>query len=176
MIYIDSSALVKRYVAEPGSESIDRLLAEHPYAATSRLAYPEILSALNRKRILGEFSSRVFGDLLKAFESDWGKLFVLELDDSLLPTIRQTIRKHSIRGADAVHLASAMWLRSTLKEDVIFACSDRKLLDAARGERLVAFEPVGKTLFDYRGAVPNLGLTIDELRKKAIAHVVKRHE
>jgi len=142
MIYLDSSALVKRYADEPGSEAIDRLLSDHPYASTSRLAYPEILSALNRKRISGDFSSRVFGDLVKAFESDWRKLFVLELDDSLLPIMKQAIRKHAIRGADSIHLASAMWLRSTLKEDVIFACSDRKLLDAARGERLVAFEPV----------------------------------
>ena len=50
MIYLDSSALVKRYVLEPGSDAMDRLLADHPYAATSRLAYPEILSALNRKQ------------------------------------------------------------------------------------------------------------------------------
>ena len=142
MIYLDSSALVKRYVAEPGSEAIDRLLAEHPYAATSRLAYPEILSALNRKRSTREISTRVFDDIANAFESDWRKLFILELDDVLVPIIRKSIRKHSIRGADAVHLASAMWLRSTLKEDVIFACSDSKLLDAAHGERLVAFDPV----------------------------------
>ena len=141
MIYADSSALVKRYVSEPGSEAMDRLLMEHPYTATSRLTYPEVLSALNRKRASKELSSRTFGNLVNAFEADWGKIFVLELDDSLLPVMKEMIRKHTIRGADSVHLASAMWLRSTLKEDVIFACSDRKLLDAARGERLVPFEP-----------------------------------
>lgn len=141
MIYLDSSALVKRYVAEEGSDAIDRLLADHPYTATSRLAYPEILSALNRKHRAREFSARVLGGLIAAFESDWGKLFILEFDGELLPIIKQAIRKHAIRGADAVHLASAMWLRSVLKEDVIFACADAKLLDAARAERLLAFDP-----------------------------------
>jgi predicted nucleic acid-binding protein len=141
MIYLDSSALVKRYVAEPGSDAIDRLLADHPHAATSRLAYPEILSALNRKQQAKEISTGVLGSLVKAFESDWKKLFVLEFDDELLPVIKKAIRKHAIRGADSVHLASAMWLRSVLKEDVVFACSDAKLLDAARVERLVAFRP-----------------------------------
>jgi hypothetical protein len=34
-----------------------------------------------------------------------------------------------------------MWLRSVLKEDVVFACADEKLLDAARAERLLAFDP-----------------------------------
>jgi len=141
MIYLDSSALVKRYVAEDGSDAIDRLLADHPYTATSRLAYPEILSVLNRKHRAREFSVRVLGELIAGFESDWGKLFILEFDGELLPIIKQAIRKHAIRGADAVHLASAMWLRSVLKEDVIFACADAKLLHAARAERLLAFDP-----------------------------------
>jgi predicted nucleic acid-binding protein len=141
VIYLDSSALVKRYVAESGSDAMDRLLADHPYAATSRLAYPEILSALNRKQRAREFSTRILGELVKAFESDWGRLFILEFDDELLPIIRKTVHRYAIRGADAVHLSSAMWLRSVLKEDVVFACADARLLDAARSERLVAFHP-----------------------------------
>lgn len=141
MIYLDSSALVKRYVEETGSDSVDRLLAEQPFAATSRLTYPEILSALTRKHRAREISKGVFGKLAAAFESDWGKLFVLEFDEELLPVVRKVILKHAIRGADSVHLASAMWLRSALREDVVFACADRKLLDAARVERLVPFRP-----------------------------------
>jgi len=141
LIYLDSSALVKRYVEEDGSGAVDRLLADHPYAATSRLTYPEILSALHRKHRAKEISVRVLGTLVEAFESDWGKLFVLEFDEDLLPIVKQSIRKHAVRGADAVHLASGIWLRSVLKEDVIFACADAKLLDAARAERLVAFDP-----------------------------------
>lgn len=141
MIYLDSSALVKRYVAEDGSDAIDRLLADHPYAATSRLAYPEILSALYRKHRAREFSAGILGELIAAFESDWEKLFILEFDEDLLPIVKPAIRKHAIRGADAVHLASGMWLRSILKEDVVFACADAKLLDAARAEKLLAFDP-----------------------------------
>ena len=53
----------------------------------------------------------------------------------------RAIRRHAVLGADSVHLATAMWLRSELKEDVIFACSDANLLEAARKERLVAFDP-----------------------------------
>jgi len=141
MIYLDSSELVKRYVEEDGSDAIDRLLVDHPYAATSRLAYPEILSALNRMHRSREFSAGVLDKTIAAFETDWGKLFILEFDEELLPIIKQSIRKHAIRGADAVHLASATWLRSVLKEDVIFACADAKLLGAASAERLLAFDP-----------------------------------
>jgi predicted nucleic acid-binding protein len=141
MIYLDSSALVKRYIDEPGSAAVDRLLAGHPYAATSRLAYPEILSALHRKHKAGDFPARVLGDLVKAFESDWNRLFVLEFPDELLPAVKQVIRRHAVRGADSVHLVTALWLRSELKEDLMFACADAKLLAAARKERLIPFDP-----------------------------------
>ena len=50
MIYLDKQRACCNDIVEDGSDAIDRLLADHPYAATSRLAYPEILSALNRKR------------------------------------------------------------------------------------------------------------------------------
>lgn len=144
MIYIDSSALVKRYVDEPGSGAMDRLLAEHRHAAISRLGFAEILSALNRKRGMKEISGRMLGKLVAAFESDWAKLFVLEIDEELLPVVKKGILEHSLRGADAIHLASAMWLRSALKEDVVFACADAKLLAAAQRERLIAFDPAGE--------------------------------
>ncbi|MEW6719980.1 MAG: type II toxin-antitoxin system VapC family toxin [Thermodesulfobacteriota bacterium] len=143
MIYLESSALVKRYVEEPGSDAVDRLLAEHRHAAISRLGYPEILSALNRKRGMKELSARALGKLIAAFEADWAKLFVLEFDEELLPGIKDAILRHSLRGADAVHLVTAMWLRSVLKEDVVFACADAKLLAAAQRERLIAFDPGG---------------------------------
>ncbi len=142
MIYLDSSALVKRYVDEPGSDAVDRLLAEHRYAATSRLAYPEVLSALRRKHAARDFPTRVLTRLIAAFESDWGKLFVLEFEEELLPAVKHAILNHGVKGADAVHLASATWLRSVLKEDVVFACADAKLLAAAKAERLIPFEPL----------------------------------
>jgi predicted nucleic acid-binding protein len=129
LIYLDSSALVKRYIEEDGSGAVDRLLADHPFAATSRLAYPEILSALNRKHRAKEISARVLAGL------------IAEFDEELLPIVKRSIRKHAIRGADAVHLASGIRLRSALKEDVVFACADAKLLDAARAERLLAVDP-----------------------------------
>jgi hypothetical protein len=64
-----------------------------------RLAYPEILSALNRKQKSRGFSTPILGVLIMVFEPD-GK-----------------------------------------KEDVVFACADAGLLDAARAERLVAYDP-----------------------------------
>ena len=34
----------------------------------------------------------------------------------------------------------------------------------------------GKTIFDYAGALPNTGLSIDELRERAIEETLKDHD
>jgi len=49
---------------------------------------------------------------------------------------RDLLRKHPLKGFDAIHLASAIRLRTALAEDMMFAAADTRLLDAARGERL----------------------------------------
>lgn len=48
MIYFDSSALVKRYIEEDGSDKVNALLKEGSFAVVSMLAYPEILAAITR--------------------------------------------------------------------------------------------------------------------------------
>ena len=50
MIYFDSSALVKKYVQEAGSEKVFDLIARAGMPVTAKLAYPEILAGLGRKR------------------------------------------------------------------------------------------------------------------------------
>ncbi len=49
MIFIDSSALVKRYLREKGSERVQKTLCSENLLAVSKLAYPEVLSAFMRK-------------------------------------------------------------------------------------------------------------------------------
>ena len=54
MIYFDSSALVKRYLKEKGTDVVQSLTAREELVATSKFSYPEILSAFMRKRREGE--------------------------------------------------------------------------------------------------------------------------
>ncbi len=61
----------------------------------------------------------------------------LDLDDVLM-LARDLIRRHPLRGFDAIHLASASALRTMLAEDFAFAAADTRLLEAARAERFRA--------------------------------------
>ena len=71
MIYVDTSALVKRYVSEEGSERVDSLLTQSAVAATSRLTYVEMLSAITRRHRAADVSMADLASVKKQFKADW---------------------------------------------------------------------------------------------------------
>ncbi len=141
MIYFDSSALVKNYVLEDGSSMVAKLLLENSDNATSKLTYAEMLSALVRRTRSGDLSLQKMREVIHRFESDWNRLLIVDLHNDLLPVIKKAIENHQLKAADSIHLASAMWLKTSLKEAIVFASSDLTLLKAARAERLSPINP-----------------------------------
>jgi predicted nucleic acid-binding protein len=143
MIYFDSSALVKRYLKEKGTDVVQSLTIRDEFIATSKLAYPELLSAFMRKRRAGELGEEPLESVLNRLESDWPELFIIEIHDELLPFVRSLVRKYPLKGADSIHLASALWLERMTKAEVTFVASDIDLLDAATNENLKILNPQG---------------------------------
>lgn len=141
MIYADSSALVKRYVKEAGSARLVETLSISDVIATSKLAFPELLSAFTRKRRSRELSEKSFRAAVRRLEEDWKDLLVVDLHDDLLPLIKSLVMKYALKGADSVHLSSALWLSESSGMSVVFSASDAQLLKAARAERLEIFNP-----------------------------------
>jgi len=141
MIYFDSSAMVKRYLDEEGSYTVNKMLDEASVAATSILTYPEIVSAFIRKQRMREISKDTYAKISSALESEWSYFFVIQFSDQLYPAIRRIIEKHGLKAADSIHLASALWLKHSVKENVSFVSSDTSLLKAAGMEKLSAVNP-----------------------------------
>jgi predicted nucleic acid-binding protein len=144
MNYFDSSALVKRYVEETGTNSVKSILSTGEEIATSKLTYPEILSALMRKNRAGEIAKKLLQDIVARFERDWYHILVLEFHNELLQIVKFLIEKHPIKAADAVHLSSALWLKLSSKIDVTFVASDLNLLKAAQAEKLQIINPLNE--------------------------------
>lgn len=140
-MYIDSSALVKRYLRESGSDRAQAIVADADVIATSKLAYPELLSAFMRKHREGEIKKRTLRTILEMLDRDWESILVIEFHDELLPIIRPLITQHALKGADSIHLASAIWLARASKVSVTFVASDMNLLEAARLEDLPVINP-----------------------------------
>jgi uncharacterized protein len=135
MRYFDASALVKRYVREPGSLKVRRLLSAG-VSATSRLSAVEIASALTRRAREGAFTNAERDRAITALERDLSSLLVVELTPEVVQRAQALLRRSPLRAGDAVQLASGLYLRVELDEPVTFVAYDERLIDAARREGL----------------------------------------
>jgi predicted nucleic acid-binding protein len=153
VLYLDSSALAKKYIREKGSEAIQQKITAQTgaeaIAFTSVLTYAEILAAFTRRAKEGTLSSREVRRARQDFETDWAVgLAPLTLDSSVLLLVRDVLLHFSLKGSDAIHLASALWLRDAARtgtsgraSKLIFATSDTRLGNAAVDRNLEVFNP-----------------------------------
>ena len=153
MLYLDSSALAKKYIREKGSEAIEQKITAQTGAEaipfTSVLTYAEILSVFARRAKEGTLSAREVTRARREFEADWAVgLAPLALDSSVLLLVRDILLHFSLKGSDAIHLASALWLRDAARtgtsgraSQLIFATSDTRLGKAAVDRSLETFNP-----------------------------------
>jgi predicted nucleic acid-binding protein len=136
MNYLDTSALIKRFVAEKGSPLVQILVTRKGPIATAKIAYAEVYAGLTRKLREGHLSDARYTLTCRQFEADWQTYIRVELRDDTLFLARDLIRRHPLKGFDAVHLASAISLKNALGEDITFAAADERLLRAAEAEDL----------------------------------------
>lgn len=127
-LYLDTSAWVKLYVAEPGSVAVRTAVEEAELVGSHLVAYVELRAALGRKRRLREVSMAA----MEAAEADWQRLHRLPLDYALVQRAGALTDHHALRGFDAIHLAAAESLQQALRVLIRFACFDMQLTAAAR--------------------------------------------
>jgi len=142
MIYLDSSAFIKRYLKEIGTDVVKSIIATPGIIASSKLTYLEMLSALMKKLRAGEIERRRVHSLIERFERDWYYVLVLEFHNGLLQIIKTLIERYPLKAADAIHLASALWLKHSVKTDVTYVASDSNLLKAAQNENFHILNPL----------------------------------
>jgi predicted nucleic acid-binding protein len=139
ILYLDTSALMKRYFEEAYTGKLLTLWKEADQIVTSSVAYAEAIATVYRKKREVRLSSRVFNKLVNSLHLDWEAFIRVECNDDLNETIHKVVAKHPLRGFDAIHLASAIVTHEKINDVFLFACFDPKLLDSARKEGLSTF-------------------------------------
>lgn len=134
ILYLDSSSIAKDYLEEPHSHTVREWIRSASLVATSRVAYPEVLSALTRRWRQGEFNLERLELLHEKLEEEWSSFLLLPVMERYAGDL---VLRHPLRGFDAIHLAAALDLKNTPRmEDVVFSSFDARLLSAARAEGL----------------------------------------
>jgi predicted nucleic acid-binding protein len=112
-IYLDSSALAKLYLPEPGSDSLDAFLRGRRDLLISELAITEVLAAVARKRREGMLDASQAFDICDAVlaDADSGSFYRLDLS----PLVRRQaerlllqVESVALRTLDALHIALAL--------------------------------------------------------------------
>ena len=138
--YLDTSALVKRYVREPGTAAIRALFRGGKSLATARIAEVELAASLARLHRMGNLTEAARDRIFARLEKDLAALTIVEVRPALVRRVPSLVKIHPLRGYDAVHLAAALVLRDQ-GAAMDFWAADSTLLTAARAEGLRTVKP-----------------------------------
>ncbi len=100
-LYVDSSALLKRYVDEPESAQCERLLLADPTWVTARLTSVEV-----RRNLARLLEDPMLTTAVEDFSADWRRIHVVELDASTCERAIDIAIATGARTLDALHLAA----------------------------------------------------------------------
>ncbi len=139
ILYLDTSALVKKYFRERGSDGVIQFWKDAGAIVMSSVGYAETLASLYRKKREGDLDGTTIKHLIDSFHDDWASFVRVEVSEELNKTIGRLVSVHPLRGFDAIHLASALAVHEHALEPFLFACFDKRLLEAAKAEGLSTY-------------------------------------
>ncbi len=138
--YFDTSALVKRYHWEKGTERVDSIIESKNDIYFSTLAIAEIISVLTRLKNSNIISKKQYERITNVFFYDLEHRYVpVPLDDSQIVNAIKLIEKYNLRTLDALHLSVALEVKEI--GECTFVSSDKKLWDAAAHEGFGILNP-----------------------------------
>lgn len=125
-VFLDTSAFVKRYVSEAGTDAVLEWCDKATEIILSGIALPEIISAFCRLQREGKITDTQYRQLKSLLLADIEDVAICDLTPAVLGLAISSLEKNVLRGMDAIHIGSAI----ALKAD-IFISADQRQLDAA---------------------------------------------
>jgi uncharacterized protein len=123
----DSSAFVKRYIEETGSQDVEALYMATTELALSVVCIPEVISALNRRVCEGDLSRRQYETAKASMFEDAHDAMIVNLTPEVISTCMTILETNPIRAMDALHIACAVQWGAEL-----FVSADKRQVSAAR--------------------------------------------
>jgi predicted nucleic acid-binding protein len=146
--FLDSSALLKRYVPEVGTVWVQSITDPQNQNGlfVAHIAWVEVCSAVARRQREGSVSNVDANQILMAFRTHWdAQYFTAVIDETIIEVAGQLVKKHPLRAYDAVQLAAALSIRDEIKlpsgTSFHFLTADDRLLAIAQAENLLVDNP-----------------------------------
>jgi predicted nucleic acid-binding protein len=137
-LFLDTSAIVKIYHQEKGTEKFSQYLeriSEELFLTTSDITIIELHSALLKKYRKKQIDDKSLAEVFKLFDNDFQKFNIIVIDRSIkdiaLNMLDSIGMNKSLSTLDSLQLASAIFSNNYSKLDY-FVSSDKKLLNIAK--------------------------------------------
>jgi hypothetical protein len=125
-VFFDSSAFVKRYVSEAGTDAVLEWCDRATEIGLSAIALPEIISAFCRLRREARISDLQYRQLKSSLLADIEDAALCDLTPPVLAHAISALEGNVLRGMDALHIGSAVAWKAE-----VFISADKRQLDAA---------------------------------------------
>lgn len=132
ILFCDTSALIKLYIVEEGSDALKKQLSLVEAVAVCRIAWAEAHAALSRRAREVPQDARVIEQAKAALAADWQHFLVLEIDQALIERAGEYADTFALRGYDSIQLAAAFETGRISQLPIFFACFDTRLNKAAK--------------------------------------------
>ena len=131
ILFCDTSALLKLFVDEIGSDSMAKARSDSEAIAVCRISWAESMAAFaQRSRVKGANQAGL-AQAKSRFENTWSNFVISEVTQPLVEKAGMYAEAFALRGYDSVQLAAAHNLHEQFVLPLTFACFDRRLSQAA---------------------------------------------
>lgn len=127
-VFFDTSAFVKRYVSEVGTDTVLEWCDRATEIGLSGIALPEIISAFCRLRREAKITDTQYRQLKTLLLADIEDAAICDLTPAVLGHAVSSLETNVLRGMDAIHIGSAV----ALQADVFVTADTRQHEAAAR--------------------------------------------
>ena len=132
VLYLDTSALLKRYVLEAGSQELESAWNSFDFTGSVRIVQAEMAAALAKGQRMGWLATVEAQKAWSEFLEDWHRLTLLEANAQVVHYASELAWTYPLRGYDSVHLAAAIVWQDGIGEPVTLGTFDRVLWQAAK--------------------------------------------
>lgn len=127
-VFFDSSAFVKRYIQEAGTEEILAWCDRATEIALAGIALPEIISAFCRLRRESRIDNTQYRQLKTLLLADIEDAAICDLTPLVIARTIAALEASALRGMDAIHIGSALIMQA----DVFITADERQVRAALR--------------------------------------------
>ena len=139
ILFLDTSALIKRYIEEKGSKIVEKLTNEAQKIIISEITTLECLSAIRRMEIESRITKEEYIKIKDAIRYELEDVVKIQFDNQVSKKAEEMIEIYQLKTLDAIQLGTCI-----MQQDVIegFVCCDTKLLNSAKTEGLKVINPL----------------------------------